>query len=434
MSEFKLNIIDRDRAISGLVHDHLGPAVLAALTAEPENIAELENALRRFLIWEVDSPLAGLTDGEDLTEAEDGLLAIDLASRTVYVEELGPDDPDKFPHVWIETPVGEEDGFYLPFLLSGDWLQLDSLEEFQNRRRSRLVERDAHPPIDYRAVMYGAPMVEFIAQECAAIPRTDPPPESMETDPAVAVHRKWYMTPREDLGGKTPREVLFHKRRFIERDLEWRERQWSFAGVCPPHIDPNTNAYRYSGFGIHEWVIYYYLFRHLVDRAIYDEERSSDLKREISRLSELRETFWNTPDPESFGRTPRAIVESERRRIGLSMSAKEMVVDEDCPCCQAMAEDFSTPGFWHLDGCNMDDCFEFSYSETREEYEKEQAEWAIRDAEIKAEIERKDRELGPGWFQLEMDENYRQAMAEYGGGELVDDGQDSVDDDGGVPF
>jgi hypothetical protein len=43
------------------------------------------------------------------------------------------------------------------------------------------------------------------------------------------------------------------------------------------------------------------------------------------------------------------------------MSGKHAMVDEDCPVCQAMAADLESPFFWHLDGCNMDDSFEFSY-------------------------------------------------------------------------
>ena len=51
------------------------------------------------------------------------------------------------------------------------------------------------------------------------------------------------------------------------------------------------------------------------------------------------------------------------------------MVDEDCPICQAMAEDLETPVFWHLDGSGMDDRFEFSFWETRGEWEAERREW-----------------------------------------------------------
>jgi len=57
------------------------------------------------------------------------------------------------------------------------------------------------------------------------------------------------------------------------------------------------------------------------------------------------------------------------------MSATEYVIDEDCAMCAAMAVDFDTPTFWHLDGCNMDDRFEFSFYKTRSEFEAERKGW-----------------------------------------------------------
>jgi hypothetical protein len=433
MDEIKLNIIDRERTVSGLVHASMGQGLIASLTAEPETFAELEAGLRRFVIWEIDSPLSQLREGEDLVPADWGLLVIDLTSRTVCAYDPKSEEEDEeeegFRFVWIETPLAEEEGFHLPFLLSEDWLVLPTFEEFAEKNAERRKDREANPPIDYRAVMYGPALSDFIARECANLPRPTAPPESVDDDPAVDVHKRWYMTPREDLGGKTPRDVLFYKRNFVGRDLEWRERQWSFAGLCPPHIRTDTNAYKFSGFGTHEWVIYYYLVRELIERAIYDEDRAMNLAEESARLISLKDAWLETPDPEYYGRTPAGIIESERRRIGISMSAKEMIIDEDCPCCQMMAEDFSTPMFWHLDGCNMDDCFEFSYHGSQEEYDKEQREWAQRSAEIEAENERKRQEFGPDWFKLEMEENYRQLMGEYRDKEYIDDGEDD-----GVPF
>ena len=48
------------------------------------------------------------------------------------------------------------------------------------------------------------------------------------------------------------------------------------------------------------------------------------------------------------------------------------MIDENCPCCVALAEDFDTPMFWFLDGCNMEDRFEFSSFKTIEEWEAQQ--------------------------------------------------------------
>ena len=54
------------------------------------------------------------------------------------------------------------------------------------------------------------------------------------------------------------------------------------------------------------------------------------------------------------------------------MSAEEALIDHDCAVCRMMSEDFETPMFWHLDGCNMDERFAFSFYRTREEYDAEQ--------------------------------------------------------------
>jgi hypothetical protein len=56
------------------------------------------------------------------------------------------------------------------------------------------------------------------------------------------------------------------------------------------------------------------------------------------------------------------------------MSGHEAVIDHDCPLCEMMA-DLPGPVFWHLDGCNMDWEFAFSFHRTRAEWEAEQREY-----------------------------------------------------------
>jgi len=53
----------------------------------------------------------------------------------------------------------------------------------------------------------------------------------------------------------------------------------------------------------------------------------------------------------------------------MTATAAEILIDENCPCCVALAEDFDTPMFTFLDGCNMEDRFEFSSFRTLHEYE-----------------------------------------------------------------
>ena len=48
MSEVKLNLTDAQHTISGTIHGSVADACIAALSAEPETIAELEAALSRY--------------------------------------------------------------------------------------------------------------------------------------------------------------------------------------------------------------------------------------------------------------------------------------------------------------------------------------------------------------------------------------------------
>jgi hypothetical protein len=198
------------------------------------------------------------------------------------------------------------------------------------------------------------------------------------------------MTPRADLGGQTPREVILDKLDFIDFDLQSRAQQWSFLGEGPPSLARDSYAYRFAGFGTHEYVIYYHLLRHLLSECWERVHAGEviDVAAEAARLEESKRTWLNEPQDEFEGRIPSAIIESERRRIPLVMSAKAMMIDENCDLCRLMAgetgEDFG-PGFWHLDGCNMDQAFEFSTYRTREEWEAEQRKWR----EFNEEFERK---------------------------------------------
>ncbi len=71
----------------------------------------------------------------------------------------------------------------------------------------------------------------------------------------------------------------------------------------------------------------------------------------------------------------------------MTLTAKQMFIDEDCDVCQMMADESAGfgPGFWHLDGSHMDDGFAFSPYLTLAEYEEEERRWQ----EFNAEFDRK---------------------------------------------
>ena len=179
------------------------------------------------------------------------------------------------------------------------------------------------------------------------------------------------MAEREDLRGQTPREVLLEKRSFIGSDLDSRARQWAYTGECPPAISEDTNAFRLAGFGTHEIVVYYDLFRFLLDVCFEEKIKNPEV------LERIADEWLNYPQPEFSGRTPAIIIETERKRVNLTASAHECMIDEDCEVCQMLAVDYiDTPTFCHYDGSHMEfDRFEFSFHKTRKEWEEEQREF-----------------------------------------------------------
>ena len=366
MSYVKINIADRNETISGEVHGSEGDALVAALSAEPETIAELGDALSRFINPHgAESPFARFFRHEDYEPYDAGILIIDLAARVVACESTycGASKQGEVRyhngHQATDVPVR--------YRLPDDWLIVRSIPEYKGVARRRREERMAVEPLDARAVLYGRELVEFLVREMSAAEnRAD---ENLFGD----VHERWLMTARVDLRGRTPREILFEKQDLVNDNLFSREQQWSFGGTCPPFLSIDAYAYRYAGFGTHEWVIYYEMVRFLLGEIDGGNHSIEDLER-------AKNDWLNAPDPKSHGKTPAQIVERERRRIPPAMAAEEALIDHDCAVCRMMSEDFETPMFWHLDGCNMDDRFAFSYHATREEYEAERREWEERGA------------------------------------------------------
>ena len=87
MSEVKLNLIDSKTILVGTIHGSIGDRCVAALSAEPETIKELEAALERF----DKEPLCFQSLFSERCEIDEepydaGILVIDLAGRIVACE------------------------------------------------------------------------------------------------------------------------------------------------------------------------------------------------------------------------------------------------------------------------------------------------------------------------------------------------------------
>jgi len=375
MSEIKLNLIDSRTILNGTIHGSTGDSCVAALSAEPETIDELVAALQRFQKHTPDfQSYFRLSSEPDLEPYDAGILIIDLAARVVAVESTYS----------LPGPCGEvyyHDGqrIDLPifYCVADDWLFLNSVEEYECVCDERRTERLRNAPVDAREILFGRPLLEFIATNVqSGLVSQAETHESEETEddstaltPIGAIHAQWLLTPREDLCGQSPRDVLLAKREFIEADLQSRAHQWAMQLEGPPCLAKESFAYRFAGFGVHEWILYYDLIRYLLNSST--QQQQNDFQSLVGELELLRDAWLNEPCEQLEGRIPAIVIENERKRLPEAMGGRSMVVDEDCPICKMMGDDCEAGleiCFWHLDGSNMDEHFAFSTFETEKEY------------------------------------------------------------------
>jgi hypothetical protein len=441
MSETKLNLTDAQHTINGTIHGSVADACVAALSAEPETIIELEAALARYHKPDGDvGPFGWFWKASELDTVpwDAGIVVIDLAARIVTSEST-------YSKPGLQGEVRYHDGTCstdtsISYRLPDDWMFLDSIEEYECLRERRRQERAITPRFDARDVLYGRPLIEWIVSavyaneaersiahqanqptspviEAAfaasagvsrAVEQTslsgDPKSglistreevecsndKSLDPDDALrqkisAIHARWLMTPRDDLHQQSPRSVLLAKQDLIDYDMHTRSMQWSIQGEGPPCLATDSFAYRFAGFGTHEWVVYYDLVRHLLWNALSGQDSSltapdsqTEYLQRIARLEELKKDWLEKPQEEYDGRIPALLIENERIRLPIAMRVHDMAIDDDCPVCQMMANDAEwgmEVGFWHLDGSHMDDDFAFSDLRTHEEWEGRRREW-----------------------------------------------------------
>ena len=410
MSEIKLNLIDANTIRHGTIHGSLGDACVAALSAEPETISELEAALARFIrpIGEY-SELGCLTRSSCIDEEpyDAGIVIIDLAARIVAFDST-------YSHPSPHGEVYYHDGHQrtdvlIYYLLPDDWLFLSSIEEYRGAQRQRREERAKVPPLDARPFLYGQPLSEFIASEILSIPtgvmseyegflqalterengecanaiENTIEPVNPLTNIVKDIHVRWLLTPQKELRDQSPRDVMMARKDLIDADLHSRVYQWSMLLEGPPCLAKDSYAYRFAGFGSHEWIIYYELVRELIWNAVTNASLvaetgvgSVDLESTVAYLEEFKSDWLEKPmEDDDNGRIPAQVIDNERKRLPEAMGGRSMVIDEDCPCCKWMGDEAEAGlavYFWHLDGCNMDEDFAFSFYRTHAEWEDEQ--------------------------------------------------------------
>jgi len=367
-----------------------------------------------------------------------GVVIIDLAARIVAAESTYS-QPHGRGEVRYHDGTQSTD-FVVLYSVSDEWKFLNSIAEYRSRRLARVRERANKTPLDARSVLYGRALLEFIVDSVRQSPicrearfetqnsidqsndeRADElvanntltaspneTPEEILAGELSAIHARWLMTHREDLTGQSPRDVLLAKQDFIDFDLHTRQLQWSDQGEGPPCLATDSFAYRFAGFGTHEWVLYYDLVRHLLWSAVYFQNANGpvEVETEIARLEQIKTEWLENPQEDCDGRVPAILIENERRRLPIALGAQDMIIDDDCELCVMTANQVAMgygPGFWHLDGSHMDDSFAFSFYRTQEEWDKENRRREEFDREFNRRWEERQQRLARG---EPVDENF----------------------------
>jgi hypothetical protein len=366
MSELTLNVLDERRSLHGRIHGSDIDRLVASLGADPETIEELQLAAGRFT--RVDHSVRcwpGFTQGS-MTNRGTRDVYIDLTARLVCSQSTYSAFIRAGQELWHNGDRGTDEA--LPFHLADDWLLSDHVDQFQYLSRQRRTARAAQLRIDERAVLFGRlPELIVLALHARREQFAQATEETCD-DLIRQVHADWLLTPREDLHGRAPRDVMLDERHHhVDMDVQGQQPHWSMLRRQPPTIPRESAAYRLGGFGTNEIVLYYDLVRDMLwEAAGRWRGRTLDeaaLPAEAEHLQKFRQDWLHLPNPEFHGRTAASIIDKERRRLPNTAGGDEAVVDPDCDCCEMLAdEEQFGPMFWSLDGCNMDDDFAFRFT------------------------------------------------------------------------
>ncbi|MGB7324811.1 MAG: hypothetical protein WBD31_08055, partial [Rubripirellula sp.] len=274
-------------------------------------------------------------------------------------------------------------------------------------------------PIVNREVLFGEAFLAEVSKRVLEVIATD---EWLDCDAAkdkqarypftIRVHRDWLMTPREDLGGRTPRELLHGATDWIEK-VTWGQRMRFEDGGPMIAAPDNWDGFETAPMGSQEMCLYFDLCRELLDAAwsFVAERREPSGEssatvpggsRRAVKIEELAQFLRDVKDDwlsSSFegGSPPSFIIACDRRKVprgagvaieGISGVQSEQHIDDcDCPICEMMADGMFGVGFARIDGhhLELDDEFAFSMHQTREAWEEQQREFE----EMSAEMDRK---------------------------------------------
>ena len=452
-------VLDCDSCRLGAVNEDVATTLIAVASEDPADWSEMLAYWPRYTSRVVPEFLSSV----DLEIAEKNRLLDYIGeSRDWIALDL---EQKRFLSGKDFQPIGRDACFAMHTDENGDqrdplsvhlppWWELQELVEPKaiNDRRQSVIDL---PRID-REFLFGDPLIRAIADQAErmltngrlaeALKSSDPETRDPFYSLTMEVHRDWLMTPRADLGGLIPRQMLHGGIDWIDK-LSWGQRlRFEDRGKGQIVAAPkDCVGYKQGPMGRQEIAIYFDLCRELIEASWYwcqNKDAAFDVGAE-SLTGSLQTSDTHGPESNRFavdddavqfnslsgfleevklnwltspfegGSTPAFILECSRRRvprgagveiIGMDQrQGAQHIIDCDCPICIMMAEGKMGVGFCSIDGHHLetDQEFAFSMCETREAWEAEQREYAEFSAQCDRNSEERQRKIDAGEIEEE---------------------------------
>ena len=322
------------------------------------------------------------------------------------------------------VPIGRDQAFAMVVEESGEqhWplsIHLPPWWEMFEQTEPSALERPRETPISVprvnREVLFGTALIEDLARRILDIVESGEWQSSGATEQVrvrykftVRVHRDWLMTPREDLAGQIPRQMLHGAVSWLGRVEDAQRLRFEDQGGIIA-LPTSVSGYDEAPMGREEIAIYFDLCRELIgagwewciEQGIESQDVAGRQWREhelVGLLADVKDEWLTSPF--EGGSPPQFIIDCSRRRVprGVGVAIAGMTereserheIDCDCPICNMMADGLFGTAFVGIDGhhLELDDEFAFSLHETREEWEEQQREFA----QMSADMDRKQAE------------------------------------------
>ncbi len=412
-------IIDQDGFRHGSLNEDVATTLVAVASEDPADWSEICSFWPRYqnrMVPEFASSMPiEIVTGEEARQfvsKTDSWIVLDLVeNRFLSGKGFQPIGRDACFAMFVDEDGNQADPLSVHF---PPWWELHEQVDASVTDQPR--DTPLSVPFVDREFLFGGPLLHDLATRILGMAATERGRRAIDSDDerscydfTIDVHRGWLMTPRNEIDGKMPRQMLHGGIEWIDK-LIWAQQlrfeQGDGKFVAAP---TDTAGYEHAAMGREEMVMYFELCRELIGSGwSWCRDRLPELRHDVEtavpglvQFLEQVKTNWLS-NPFEGGSPPNFVIECSRRRvprgsgveiIGMSEREPEQhAIDCDCPICNMMADGSFGIGFTGIDGhhLELDEEFAFSMRETIEEWEEEQREFA----EMSASIEQKqnDRE------------------------------------------